>query len=162
MRTRVTVLLATALLTTLAACTSDSEPGGADGTPSAGAGKPSGTPTPAETAAGIDAADRAALETAVREYTAAYFANRPDTAFGMLTARCQKQITRAGMAVLTERADQTRRAIGDTEPKEVKRFEVNETDGDEARVSYGVGTPKFDQKREQWAREAGVWRYDTC
>lgn len=73
---------------------------------------------------------------------AAYFADEPDTTFGMLSARCRKQITRAGMAVLTERAEQTGRAIGDSEPKDVKRFEI--------------------EKQEPWTREAGVWRYDDC
>lgn len=157
MRTRTTVLLIAALLT-LTACTSDDKPGDADGKPSAAARKPSTTPSRSATSG----ADTAGLEAAVRAYNDAYFANDPDTTFGMLSARCQKQITRAGVAVLTERAEQTERAIGDSEPKEVKRFEVNEISGDGARVSYGVGLPKFDQQQEPWTREAGVWRYDDC
>ncbi|WP_086784105.1 hypothetical protein [Streptomyces caniscabiei] len=163
MRTRVTALLVAAVVA-LTACTSDDEPadkpGDADGKPSAAARQPSAAPS----RSAISAADTAGLEAAVRAYNAAYFANDPDTAHGMLSARCRKQINPAGMAVLTERAEQTERAIGDNEPKVVKRFEVDEisTSGDEARVSYGVGTPKFDQKQEPWVREAGVWRYDSC
>ncbi|MBE4739570.1 MULTISPECIES: hypothetical protein [Streptomyces] len=161
MRTRVTALLVAAVVA-LTACTSDDEPadkpGDADGKPSAAARQPSAAPSrPA-----ISAADTAGLEAAVRAYNAAYFANDPDSAHSMLSARCRKQITPAGMAVLTERAEQTEQAIGDSEPKDVKRFEVDEISGDEARVSYGVGIPKFDQKQEPWVREAGVWRYDSC
>ncbi|MFF9779577.1 hypothetical protein ACF1HJ_38790 [Streptomyces sp. NPDC013978] len=160
MRTRTTVLLFAAFFA-LTACTSDDDkPADADSAPSAAARQPSATPSRSATSA----ADTADLEAAVRAYTAAYFANDPDTTHGMLSARCQKVITRAGMAVLTERAEQTERAVGDAEPKDVQRFEVDEisTSGDEARVSYGVGMPKFDQKQEAWAREAGVWRYDDC
>lgn len=157
MRTRATVLLVAAVVA-LTACTSGGEPGNADGEASAGARQPSATPSQSATSA----ADMADLEAAVRAYNAAYFANDPDTTYGMLSARCQKRITRAGVAVLTERAEQTERAIGDHEPKDVKRFEVDEISGDAARVSYGVGMPKFDQKQEPWARESGVWRYDSC
>ena len=53
-------------------------------------------------------------------------------------------------------------AVGDYGPRDVKRFEVDEMSGDVARVSYGVGMPKFDQKQEPWTREAGVWSYDDC
>ncbi|MFI2034032.1 hypothetical protein ACH470_04920 [Streptomyces bottropensis] len=151
MRTRVTVLRAAALLV-LTACTSDEDPSGADDGPSVDAGRPSVTPT----RAGTDDVDVAGLEAAVGEYTAAYFANEPDSTFGMLSARCQKRITRAGMAALTERA------VGDYGPQDVKRFAIDERSGDSVRVSYGVGVPKFDQKRERWTREAGDWRYDDC
>ncbi|MDX3643810.1 hypothetical protein [Streptomyces sp. MB09-02B] len=165
MRTRTTVLVAAAFIafTALTACTSDDEPGDTDSKPSAAARQPSATPSRSATS-DADTGDTAGLEAAVRAYTAAYFANDPDTTHGMLSARCQKRITRAGMAALTERAEQTERAVGDSEPKDVKRFEVDgiSTSGDEARVSYGVGMPKFDQKQEPWVREAGVWRYDDC
>ncbi|MDW8810915.1 hypothetical protein P1P68_40480 [Streptomyces scabiei] len=33
---------------------------------------------------------------------------------------------------------------------------------DADRVPYGVGVPKFDQKRELWTPEAGDRRYDDC
>jgi hypothetical protein len=150
MRTRVTVLLTVTLLA-LTACTAGDESGGADDKPSARASvearQPSTTPSPADTAG---------LEAAVREYTAAYFANKPETTYGMLSARCKKRITLAGMAALTERA------VGDYGAQDVKRFEIDDVSGDVARVSYGVGMPKFDQKQEPWTREAGVWRYDSC
>ncbi|WP_328839028.1 hypothetical protein [Streptomyces europaeiscabiei] len=152
MRTRATVLLAATLLA-LTACTSDDEPGSADGEPSVSA-KPSASADQPSSAPGP--ADTAGLEAAVREYTAAYFANKPDSTYGMLSARCKERITRAGMAALTERA------VGDYGAQDVKRFEVDEMSGDVARVSYGVGMPKFDQKQEPWTREAGVWRYDDC
>ncbi|MGW0844559.1 hypothetical protein ACWD26_31365 [Streptomyces sp. NPDC002787] len=151
MRTRVTVLLAVALLA-LTACTSGDESGGTDDKPSAEVQEPSATPSPADTA-GVDTAG---LEAAVGDYTAAYFANKPDTAFGMLSERCKKRITLAGMAALTERA------IGDYGAQDVKRFEIDDISADAAHVSYGVGMPKFDQKQEPWIREAGVWRYDSC
>lgn len=146
MRTRATVLLAVTLLA-LTACTSDDEPSRAEDKPSARAEQPSAIPSPADTAG---------LEAAVREYTAAYFANKPDTTYGMLSARCKKRITLAGMAALTERA------IGDYGAQDVKRFEIDDVSGDAAHVSYGVGMPKFDQKQEPWTRESGVWRYDSC
>ncbi|MFJ8546031.1 hypothetical protein ACIRFH_29290 [Streptomyces sp. NPDC093586] len=132
--------------------TADTAPTSSGAASSPDAGQPSAGPTPSEDTAPA----KAALEKAVREYTAAYFADEPDTTYGMLSARCRKVITPAGMAVLTERA------VGDYGQQDVKRFAVDELSGDTARVSYGVGLPTFDQKQQPWLREGDVWKYDAC
>lgn len=148
MRTRATITLAAALLA-LTACTSssDDKPSTAESQLASAEQEPSTTPTPAAAAE---------LETAVREYTAAYFANEPKTTHGMLSARCQERITPEAMAALTERA------VGDYGKQDVKRFQVDQLSGDMARVSYGVGLPKFDQAQQPWVREGGVWKFDAC
>jgi hypothetical protein len=156
MRTRATTMLAAVLLLAVTACSSsdddgtDAAPASTPSAPAAGS-EPTTSGTPAETSA-----DAAELERAVRAYTAAYFADKPDTTYGMLSARCKERITPAAMAALTERA------VGDYGQQDVKRFEVDQLSGDMARVSYGVGLPKFDQKQQPWVRESGVWKYDAC
>jgi hypothetical protein len=60
------------------------------------------------------------------------------------------------MAALTERA------VGDYGQQDVKRFKIDQLSGGMARVSYGVGLPKFDQKQQPWAREGNAWKYDAC
>ncbi|QIJ61030.1 hypothetical protein [Streptomyces sp. JB150] len=156
MRTRAaTTMLAAVLLLALTACSSsddgtDAAPTGTPSTPAA-ASAPAASATPAATPA-----DAAELERAVRAYTAAYFADKPDTTYGMLSARCEERITPEAMAALTERA------VGDYGRQEVQRFRIDQLSGDMARVSYGVGLPKFDQKQQPWVREDGAWKYDAC
>ncbi|MFF4402818.1 hypothetical protein [Streptomyces sp. NPDC001480] len=149
MRTRATTItLAAALLALTAACSSSSDhKPDSPATATATSAQPSTTPAPA---------DAAALEQAVRTYTAVYFADKPKTAYGMLSARCKKKITPDAMAALTARA------VGDYGKQDVKRFKVDQMSGDLARVSYGVGLPKFDQQAQPWAREGGDWKYDAC
>jgi PBP1b-binding outer membrane lipoprotein LpoB len=150
MRTRATITLAAALLFALTACSSDSDdkPSTAESRPATSEQQePSTVPTPADTAG---------LESAVREYTDAYFKGDVNTAYGMLSGRCTEKINKPAMQALTDRA------VGDYGHQDVKRFEVDQVSGDMARVSYGVGLPKFDQKQQPWVREGGDWKYDAC
>lgn len=156
MRTRATITLAATLLLALTACSASQDDGtdaAPTSTPSAPAANsdPTTSGTPAETSA-----DAAELERTVRAYTAAYFADKPDTTYGMLSTRCKERITPAAMAALIERA------VGDYGQQDVKRFQVDQLSGDMARVSYGVGLPKFDQKQQPWVRESRAWKYDAC
>ncbi|HZH27929.1 MAG TPA: hypothetical protein VEY95_12180 [Azospirillaceae bacterium] len=156
MRTRATITLAAVLLLALTAC-SASEDDGIDAAPTSTPSAPAANSDPTTSGTPAEAsADAAELERAVRAYTAAYFADKPDTTYGMLSARCKERITPVAMAALTERA------VGDYGQQDVKRFQVDQLSGDMARVSYGVGLPKFDQKQQPWVRESGAWKYDAC
>ncbi|GCB51734.1 hypothetical protein [Streptomyces sp. NL15-2K] len=144
MCTRATITLTAALLLTLTACTSDSDgkdPGPTITTPSA--------EQPAK-------ADTTGLESAVRSYTDAYFRGDVNTVYGIVSDRCTEKITKPAMQALTDRA------VGDYGHQDVKRFKVDQVSGDMARVSYGVGLPKFDQRQQPWVREGGDWKYDAC
>ncbi|MFI1734031.1 hypothetical protein ACH40E_33425 [Streptomyces acidicola] len=145
MRTRATITIAAALLALTACSSSDNDKPETESSPTAK--QPTTTPTQA---------DAAGIEEAVRDYTAAYFAGDVDTTYGMLSERCTEKITKPTMKELTERA------VGDYGQQDVKRFQVDQISGDMARVSYGVGLPKFDQKQQPWTREGGDWKYDAC
>ncbi|MFG2141535.1 hypothetical protein [Streptomyces sp. NPDC048650] len=138
--------LAAVLLTTITGCS-----GSAVDKP---AHKP--TQTAATTPAPTPAASRADLEKAVRQYTAAYFTPDVTAAYGMISSRCKEQITKPALNALLERANQMH---GD---RTVTRFAVDKLSGDMARVSYGVGLPRYDQHGQPWTREGGHWRYDAC
>ncbi|MFH8572890.1 hypothetical protein [Streptomyces sp. NPDC017993] len=101
-------------------------------------------------------ASRADLETAVRAYTAAYFEPDVTAAYGMISSRCKEQITKPTLNAMLERANQMHGA------RTVKRFVVDRLSGDMARVSYGVGLPRYDEHGQPWTREDGHWRYDSC
>ncbi|MBC9719088.1 hypothetical protein H9Y04_41880 [Streptomyces sp. TRM66268-LWL] len=161
-RTRTNVTATTAaLLLALGACTGDGG-GGGDGERSGGRPDASRTPGAAgrNTAPQMpSAAELNEIEQAVGAYTAAYFEPDVDAGWAMLSKECRKQDTKAGFAVLLERA---RRGNVHHERYYLRRFEVQRMVGDRVVVTYGVGPdPKFD-RTEQWVREAGWWRYDHC
>lgn len=136
--------IAAVLLGTLTACSGSAND------------KPAHRPTPATAQAPAPDASRADLEEAVRAYTAAYFKPDVTTAYGMISSRCKEQITKPALNALLERANQMH---GD---RTVKRFAVDKLSGDMARVTYGVGLPRYDQHDQPWTREGGRWRYDAC
>lgn len=150
MRTRATTTLAALLLTTLTACSSSEDSGddvpAADSSASSPAVEESSKP-----------ADDGALQQAVEDYTAAYFDGDSDTAYEMLSERCQGKITPEVYGATLEQAAAD---YGDGHPATDVKPEVS---GDLARVSYWVeGLPKFDQESQPWAREGGDWKYDAC
>lgn len=162
--TRTTTALATAALLAalaLAACSSD---GGGDDEPepqpTQDATEPTGQPTNDGAAGGAGEGDQdeAALEQAVRDYTDAFFAPDADTAYAMLSARCQGQIDE------TTYGAQLDQAAADYGQLSVETFTVNQLSGDLARVTYTVGLPLFDDQltEQPWTREADTWRYDAC
>ena len=62
-------------------------------------------------------------------------------------------------AALPSESDAPGPRVGD---RTVKRFTIDKISGGMARVSYGVGLPRYDQHGQPWTREGGHWRYDAC
>lgn len=141
-----TAALTAALLLTLSACSESDNP---PSTPSAKPGQSAATEQPA-------ADGKAALETAVRAYSDAYF--KPDTAAGhaMLSARCKEQLPAEVYGATVEAGA---KAYG---KQEIKSLTVDQLSGDLARVTYSYSVPLLDQKSQPWAREGGQWKYDAC
>jgi hypothetical protein len=114
---------------------------------------------PAESAASSEADDEdAALEERVLAYTDAYFAPDADTAYGMLSQRCQDQIDADAYAA------QLDQAAADYGQLAVETLTVDDLSGDMARVTYTVGLPMLDEQlvEQPWVRDGGQWRYDAC
>lgn len=146
-RTRSTTVTAiAAALLTLAAC--------------GGGGDDSGTPSTngGDEPAATDNSDAEDLETAVRTYTDAFFATDSDTAWPMLSARCQSQTTEPAFGVMLEEI------TGMYGEHAVETFQVDDLSGDLARVTYTIGLPVVDADLagQPWVREDGTWRYDAC
>ncbi|WP_328902305.1 hypothetical protein OHR86_22455 [Streptomyces sp. NBC_00441] len=140
-------LLAAGLLATLTACGSSD-----DDKPAAASSAPSASTASAPADGGTDA-----LARAVQAYTDAYFKGDADAAYGALSARCAKEITKA---VYEGVVKQAATEYGPEHPATEVTAKVS---GDLARVTYKVtGLPKFDQQAQPWAREDGAWRYDAC
>lgn len=137
---------ATILITTLAATACSSNDSSTDDTPAKAT-----TPAPSQTAP-----DTADLEQAVRDYTAALFSGNAD-GYDLVSARCQKQMTKTEWVTKAEGAHQqygSQKATG---------VEVDQLSGDLARVSYGAGNiPQFEREGQSWTREGGTWRWDAC
>jgi len=149
MYTRATIATAAVLLAALTACSSSDD----DAPAASDSGRPAAEPT-VSVPAGHEGDD---LEAAVAVYTAAYFAGDADTAYGMLSARCAKEITKDAYAGVVEQASADH---GEDHPLSDVRAEVSGTTG---RVDYKVtGLPKFDQQAQPWVLEDGAWKYDDC
>jgi hypothetical protein len=149
MRTRATTTLAAALLLALTACSS-SDDGAAPATDS-------GTPSPEPTVSVPAEHEADDLEAAVAVYTSAYFAADTDTAYGMLSERCRKEIN---PLVYGEMLRQAKKDYGTDHPATDVEAEVS---GSMARVTYRVeGLPMLDQESQPWTLEDGAWKYDAC
>jgi hypothetical protein len=150
MRTRTATLLAAALLTLTACSSSDDAPSTdpTDAPPAASESSPAAAPSSNEAAE---------LTAAVAAYTASYFAGDADTAYGLLSARCAKEITPEAYSAVV---DQAATEYG---PDHMATDVTAKVSGEMARVSYKVsGLPKFDQTQQPWALEGGKWKYDAC
>ncbi|MGW0495057.1 hypothetical protein ACWD0Z_06340 [Streptomyces sp. NPDC003007] len=143
MRTRATAITTALLLAALTACSSSD-----DSTDAATAvNKPAVEKTQDETAA---------LEQAVKDYTADLFSGNAD-GYDFVSARCQKQMTKAEW---TNTAKDAHQQYGAQKATGVK---VDQLSGDLARVSYGAGNiPQFEREAQSWTREDGTWRWDAC
>ncbi|GGQ48715.1 hypothetical protein [Streptomyces asoensis] len=154
MRTRATITTAALLLAALTACSSGSSSTATDTpSPASDTGTPAAEPTVSVPAdhKGDD------LAAAVAVYTAAYFAADVDTGYGMLSARCTKQIDEAMYRGILEQA---KTDYGPDHPATDVQAEVA---GGLGRATYKVkGLPKFDQAKQPWALEGGAWKYDAC
>lgn len=151
MRTRATTVIAAALLAPLTACS----PGSSDDKddPASDSGTPAAEPTisvPADKE-GDD------LEAAVAVYTAAYFAADADTGYGMLSKRCQGEMSADVYAGVVQQA---KADYGEDHPATDVKADVS---GELGRATYKVkGLPKFDQTKQPWTLEDGAWKYDAC
>ena len=160
MRTRATITLAAALLLAVTGCSSNDDSSD-DAAPSASSS--ASTPAAEPTKSGEPSAEeqkqddgKAALEQAVKDYTAALF-NGDASGYDLVSARCQKQMTEAEWTAMAKDAHQQYGAQKATNVK------VDQLSGDLARVSYGAGNiPQFDRESQSWAREGGTWRWDAC
>ncbi|WP_327180930.1 hypothetical protein [Streptomyces sp. NBC_01334] len=148
MRTSATIATAALLLAALTACSSSDE------TPAA---SDSGTPAAEPTVSVPADHEGDDLKAAVAVYTASYFAADTDTAYGMLSARCAKEITKEAYAGVVQQAKK------DYGPDHVATDVQADVSGDLGRATYKVeGLPKFDQTKQPWALEGDAWKYDAC
>lgn len=115
-------------------------------------GPPAATEPPADNAD----TDTAALETSVRAYTKALFEPDPDTAYDLLSSRCQDEISPADYAMQSESAHHEYGQLT------IEDVTVDQLAGDMARVSYSVGVPALEREAQPWTREDGTWRWDAC
>ncbi|MCQ9184206.1 hypothetical protein KMT30_35240 [Streptomyces sp. IBSBF 2953] len=151
MRTRATIALTTALLATLAACSSSSDdkadtPNSSPTTPAA--------ETPTTTPAAPGAVE---LERVADTYVNLYFGGAGEGAYAFLSKRCRAKADPATYAATVARAAKD---YGPDHPATDVHATVS---GDMGRVSYKVkGLPKFDQQGQPWTIEDGAWKYDAC
>lgn len=146
-----TAVVIAALACTLTACSSSSD---TNSDSKASTSQPAASTSPSQSAAKDDKAT--ALKQAVRDYTAALFSGDA-SGYDLVSARCQKQMTKADWTTLAKQAHQqygSQKATG---------VHVNQLAGDLARVSYGAGNiPQFNRESQSWTREGGTWRWDAC
>lgn len=102
-----------------------------------------------------DGGDVDTLRGAVERYTEAFGAGDSDTAYSMLSERCQDQIDQ------DEYADQVDAVSNLFGPLEVTSFEAG-VDGDQASTSYSVSEASLSQSDQRWTHEGGEWRWDAC
>jgi len=100
--------------------------------------------------------DAGDVEDAVSEYTTAYSSGDTETAYALLSARCQKEIGEEKYSTLVEAAN---KMYGELTVEDV---EVEEIDDNTATVSYDVGVPALKQAGQKFVREGGSWHWDGC
>ena len=100
----------------------------------------------------VPPADAAALEGAVRAYSAAFLANDIATAYAVLSSDCQAELSRADFRKIVK---PIARRYGDAE---LVTFKITKFSGDRARVTYRFDESAIDVKKEPWVLEDGVWR----
>ncbi|MEU2426751.1 hypothetical protein ABZ619_38045 [Streptomyces sp. NPDC007851] len=150
MRTRATIALTTALLATLAACSSSSDDKAdtPNSSPTTAAEMPTTTPT---------APDAIELERVADTYVNLYFGGASEGAYAFLSKRCRAKTDPATYAATVEQAAKD---FGPDHPANDVHATVS---GAMGRVSYKVkGLPKFDQQGQPWTVEGGAWKYDAC
>ncbi|MDT0342928.1 hypothetical protein [Streptomyces litchfieldiae] len=151
-----TALTAAALLALMAAgCSDDS---GDDGEESEESAPPEQSTRDQPPAADIDPEAAAALEESVRAYTEAFFAPDAETAYGLISERCQ------GAIELEAYAEQLDQAAADHGGLAVESFVVEQMEGELARVTYTVGVPEFDERLagQPWRLQGDTWVFDAC
>ena len=107
-------------------------------------------------AAGATADTDEGLKNNVKSYSLAYLAGDGQTAWDLLSARCQKRITLAQMKEMTATAAVT---FGQ---HEISTYEADVHDT-LARVTYTYAdAASINQDSEPWVKESGTWKQDDC
>ncbi len=153
MRIRATITTTTALLALAACSSSNDDKAAAPSTPPAAtpSSAPSSEPTPL-----VDPAQESNLRQTVQDYTEAYFKGDAEVGYDTLSTRCKTKVSAEQYKAVVEQA------AADYGPQIVTEMVIEELSGKLARVSYGVGLPKFDQTMQPWALEGTAWKYDAC
>ncbi|MEW2044642.1 hypothetical protein [Streptomyces sp. NPDC005476] len=150
MRIRATITLTTALLATLAACSSSSD----DKADTPNSSPTTAVKTPATTRTLPNDVD---LERVADTYVNLYFGGVGEGAYAFLSKRCRAKADPATYAATVEQAAKD---YGPDHPATDVHATVS---GDMGRVSYKVkGLPKFDQQGQPWTVEGDAWKYDAC
>ncbi|MGW0792427.1 hypothetical protein ACWD04_30460 [Streptomyces sp. NPDC002911] len=139
-------------LAALTACSQEPEATpGATPSRSPATGSPATSPT--------TPVDTTALESSVRAYVKAYYGPDAGAAYALLSTRCREEWSVEEFGALVDRASQTAEQLGKTYT--VQRLSVDDIHESNARVTYGVGEPRYDE-RSSWVLEGGGWHNDLC
>jgi hypothetical protein len=95
------------------------------------------------------------LEDAVIAYSNAYLGDQADTAWDLLSTRCQGVLGQEPFAQLVAQATQLYGG------EAVTSVEV-EVDGQLGLATYELTDPTLNQSGERWVLEDGSWRNDDC
>ncbi|MDX6227475.1 MAG: hypothetical protein QOI76_865 [Frankiales bacterium] len=98
----------------------------------------------------------AALESAVRAYSAAIVGGNGAMAFQLESERCQ-QIVDAGAS-----AAQAAQAKANYPGATIKSLKVDDVTGSKAHVTYTYADTVLDQTRKAWLNESGSWHWNAC
>ncbi|MDX6208481.1 MAG: hypothetical protein QOF82_2082 [Frankiales bacterium] len=98
----------------------------------------------------------AALESAVRAYSAAVVGGDGASAFQLESERCQ-QVLDAG-AANAQAAQAKANYAGAT----ITKLAVDDLSGSKAHVTYSYANPILDQTKQGWLDESGAWHWDAC
>lgn len=116
----------------------------------------SSTDTPDKEAIPATTTSKVKLYQAVKAYSDAYLTGDGETAYNLLSTRCQDTI---GKQPFMDEVAAAKSTFGDAMP--FKSFN-GMADGDQARVTYTYSVAAIDQEEQPWTREDGSWKYDDC
>jgi hypothetical protein len=111
------------------------------------------TPTAEESSGGDE---DAALRANVQAYSDAFLTGDGDTAYGLITERCQARMARDDFVSLVSQAKDL---YGSALQFKTYKAEINVS---QARVTYTYDISAINQTQEPWALESGSWHNDDC
>ncbi|GAA2178852.1 hypothetical protein GCM10009785_03170 [Brooklawnia cerclae] len=112
-------------------------------------------PSPTEPANAAES-DQEALRTAAQTYSDAYLTGDGDSAYSLLSARCQARIEISEFASMV---DMAKSMYGSALPFTSFSADIS---GDMARVTYTFSVQAINQTDEPWVKEEGTWHEDDC
>lgn len=97
----------------------------------------------------------------MRVYSEFYLSGDGDSAYTLVSTRCQAKIS------LSEYEDLAAAAKARYGGQQIKSLTVDSVDGSAATVSYTYASSEIDQKGQRWVREDrgaldSGWHYDQC